>query len=72
MLHNTLQTKATEMWPRARGTAISAFAFSLFCGQALGVILFGRIISTIGYEWTFIATGVALLLLGMRFASRLR
>ena len=72
MLHNTLQTKATEMWPTARGTAISAFAFSLFCGQALGVILFGRIISAFGYDWTFIATGVALLLLGMRFASRLR
>jgi predicted MFS family arabinose efflux permease len=32
MLHNTLQTKATEMYPRARGTAISAFALSLFCG----------------------------------------
>ena len=72
MLHNTLQTKATEMWPAARGTAISAFAFSLFCGQALGVALFGRVIAALGYDWTFVATGVALLLLGVRFAWRLR
>jgi len=72
MLHNTLQTKATEMWPAARGTAISAFAFSLFLGQALGVALFGRAITAFGYNWTFVATGIALLLLGLRFASRLR
>ena len=72
MLHNTLQTKATEMWPAARGTAISAFALSLFCGQALGVALFGRAITAFGYNWAFVATGVALLLLGNRFAWRLR
>ncbi len=72
MLHNTLQTKATEMWPAARGTAISAFALSLFCGQALGVALFGRAIAAFGYDWTFVATGIALLLLGIRFAWRLR
>ena len=72
MLHNTLQTKATEMWPAARGTAISAFALCLFCGQALGVALFGRAITAFGYNWAFVATGVALLLLGNRFAWRLR
>jgi predicted MFS family arabinose efflux permease len=72
MLHNTLQTKATEMWPAARGTAIAVFALSLFCGQALGVALFGRAITAFGYDWTFVATGVALLLLGIRFAWRLR
>lgn len=68
MLHNTLQTKATEMWSAARGTAISAFAFSLFCGQALGVALFGRAIVAFGYDRTFFVTGIALMLLGLRFA----
>lgn len=71
MLHNTLQTKATEMYSRARGTAISAFALSLFCGQALGVALFGRVIAWVGYAPSFVVTGIALLLLGLFFASRL-
>ena len=71
MLHNTLQTKATEMYSRARGTAISAFALSLFCGQALGVALFGRVIARVGYAPSFVATGIALLLLALFFARRL-
>jgi predicted MFS family arabinose efflux permease len=72
MLHNTLQTKATEMYPRARGTAISAFALCLFCGQAAGVALFGRAITASGYTASFAVTGVALLLLAFFFARRLR
>jgi len=72
MLHNTLQTKATEMYPRARGTAISAFALSLFCGQAIGVALFGRAIAHFGYTWPFVVTGFALLLLALWFARRLQ
>jgi predicted MFS family arabinose efflux permease len=72
MLHNTLQTKATEMYPAARGTAISAFALSLFCGQAIGVALFGRTIALFGYTWTFIVTGFALLTLAMWFGKKLR
>jgi predicted MFS family arabinose efflux permease len=72
MLHNTLQTKATEMYPRARGTAISAFALCLFCGQAAGVALFGRAIASVGYAPSFVVTGVALLSLAFFFARQLR
>jgi predicted MFS family arabinose efflux permease len=71
MLHNTLQTKATEMYSRARGTAISTFALSLFCGQAFGVALFGRLIAGVGYGATFVVTGIGLLLLALFFARRL-
>lgn len=71
MLHNTLQTKATEMYPRARGTAISAFALSLFCGQAVGVAVFGRAIAAFGYAPSFVFSGFALLLLAWFFAKRL-
>ena len=71
MLHNTLQTKATEMFPRARGTAISAFALCLFCGQAAGVALFGRSIAAFGYAPSFVFTGIALLFLALFFAKRL-
>jgi predicted MFS family arabinose efflux permease len=71
MLHNTLQTKATEMYPSARGTAISAFALSLFCGQALGVAFFGRAIAWFGYTPSFVVTGNALLLLAVFFSRQL-
>jgi len=43
MLHNTLQTNATQMAPEKRGTAVSQFAFCLFVGQSVGVALAGYI-----------------------------
>ena len=43
MLHNTLQTNATQMAPERRGTAVSQFAFCLFVGQSVGVALAGTI-----------------------------
>jgi predicted MFS family arabinose efflux permease len=71
MLHNTLQTKATEMYARARGTAISAFALCLFCGQAAGVALFGRVIAWFGYGLSFVVAGIGLAFLALYFAARL-
>ena len=38
MLHNTLQTQATQMAPEARGTAVTLFACLLFLGQSCGVL----------------------------------
>ena len=35
-LHTTLQTRASEIHPAARGKAFSLFTFSLFAGSALG------------------------------------
>ena len=70
MFHNTLQTKATEMAPRARGTAIAVFAFSLFMGQASGVAAFGLLISAVGYPWSFVLAGVSLVALGQWFSGR--
>ena len=39
MVHNTLQTNATQMMPEARGTAVAAFSSLLFLGQSVGVAL---------------------------------
>jgi predicted MFS family arabinose efflux permease len=72
MFHNTLQTKATEMAPQARGTAIAVFAFSLFMGQAGGVAACGLLIIAVGYQWSFMLAGVGLLALGQWFASRVQ
>jgi predicted MFS family arabinose efflux permease len=71
MFHNTLQTKATEMAPRARGTAIAVFAFSLFMGQASGVAVCGVAILLLDYGWTFAINGAGLAALGYWFAVRI-
>jgi YNFM family putative membrane transporter len=68
MLHNTLQTNATQMVPEARGLAVSTFANVLFMGQAAGVWLSGVLIDRIGFAPVFIAAGVALLAVGVIFA----
>ena len=72
MLHNTLQTKATEMYPKARGTAISVFAMSLFSGQAIGTIIFGILSTAFGYELSFVVVAFCVLILGAFFMKKLR
>jgi predicted MFS family arabinose efflux permease len=48
MLHNTLQTNATQMAPAVRGTAVSLFASSFFLGQSLGVMVAAHILAIAG------------------------
>lgn len=69
MLHNTLQTNATQMAPAQRGTAVSMFAMSLFLGQSLGVAAAGLAVPAGGFEPTFVFCGLALALLGALFAA---
>jgi MFS transporter, YNFM family, putative membrane transport protein len=71
MLHNTLQTHATQMAPEARGLAVSTFANVLFMGQAAGIWLSGVLIDRVGFAPIFIAAGVALLAVGVAFALQL-
>lgn len=68
LMHNTLQTLATEMVPNARGTAFGLFAFALFGGQALGVAAIGWLIDHRGYTvgLGFAGAGVGLLGLWMQ------
>jgi predicted MFS family arabinose efflux permease len=59
-MHGTLQTRATELAPEARGTAISLFAFAFFMGQATGPLLLGSILKSNGYGPAFITAGIGL------------
>ena len=72
MLHNTLQTHATEMAPHARGSAVAFFAFCFFLGQAAGVSALGLAAEWAGYRGAFAATGLGLALLGAWFGRELR
>lgn len=57
-LHGTLQTRATELDPAARATAVSLFAFIFFLGQGTGPILFGAIKASGGATIAFAAATV--------------
>jgi predicted MFS family arabinose efflux permease len=69
LCHSTLQTRATETFPQARGTAVALFAFALFLGGGGGTALVGTIIAGAGYIPTLIVAGI---LLGAFAASAAR
>jgi len=70
MMHNTLQTTATQMAPDARGAAVSLFYACFFLSQAIGAPLIGAAIARVGYGAVFVAVGGGLLVLGLWFARR--
>jgi MFS transporter, DHA1 family, inner membrane transport protein len=72
LLHNTLQTFATELAPSARGSAVATFAAILFFGQSMGPLLGGAILHTGGYGALFVTGGVMFALVGFIASSRIR
>ena len=58
MLHNTLQTNATQMLPEARGTAVAGFSSALFLGQSAGVALAAPIVDRAGAVPVFVLAAV--------------
>jgi YNFM family putative membrane transporter len=70
MLHNTLQTLATQMAPQARGVGVSMFATALFLGQALGVGLAAALIDRIGSAP--VICGAAAVMIGIGTVLRLQ
>lgn len=65
MLHNTLQTMATQMAPEARGSAVAIFATFYFLSQAVGVQLAGAVIDRYGPAPVFVTAAVLLVGLGI-------
>ena len=72
VMHNTLQTLATEIAPHARGTALALFAFVLMSGQGIGVALYGYIIDEISYAAAYTSAAVVIALLATWFQSTLK
>jgi predicted MFS family arabinose efflux permease len=71
MLHNTLQTNATQMAPERRGAAVGAFATAFYFGQSIGVALAGLLVAWAGTRWLIAAGAVGVLVAAFNFA-RLR
>jgi predicted MFS family arabinose efflux permease len=72
MIHNTLQTNATQMSPEARGTAVGLYSAALYLGQTAGVAAAAPIIDRAGAQPAFIITATALPVLGLWLALRLK
>lgn len=71
MLHNTLQTNATQMLPQARGTAVACFSSALFLGQSSGVALAAPIIDRAGAVPVFVLAAVLWPMLAVWISRRL-
>jgi predicted MFS family arabinose efflux permease len=71
MIHNTLQTHATQMLPAARGFAVATFASCLFLGQAVGVAIAAPAYDYTGGAPIFLAAGGLLFVLGLVFRTLL-
>lgn len=60
LCHTNLQTRATEIYPSARGTAVALFAFALFLGSGVGTVVIGAVSSVIGFGYTFALSSLLL------------
>jgi YNFM family putative membrane transporter len=71
LIHNTVQTRATEIAPDARASAIALYASAWGAGQALGVGAMGLAVAFFGYAPMIIAFGLGYGLLGWWLRSNL-
>lgn len=65
MLHNSLQTRVTEVAPQSRASAVAMHAFHFFLGQAAGPLLMGLAREGIGFTGGTLIAAVGLLALGL-------
>jgi len=72
MLHNTLQTNATQMTPQARGTAVAIFSSALYLGQTAGVAAGGVVFDRLTAVPVFLIAATVLLTLSLWFARQLK
>ncbi|MEQ1612505.1 MAG: MFS transporter, partial [Hyphomicrobiaceae bacterium] len=73
MIHNSLQTQATELAPEARGAAVALHAFFFFLGQACGPIFYQFGFTTFGQlsQTPMLIAGTAMAILGFVVARML-
>jgi MFS transporter, DHA1 family, inner membrane transport protein len=64
MMHNTLQARATELAPTARGSTFALFSASMFLGQGIGPIFAGAFAHVAGFQALFVLVGVIVIALG--------
>ncbi len=71
MLHNSLQTEATELAPSARGSAVALFACGFFIGQGVGPLIFGGLLHSAGPRLALLATAIVVVVVGRVVVSQI-
>lgn len=72
MIHNSLQTQATELAPSNRGAAVALHAFFFFLGQAAGPVVYGFGIAAVGPAASLLLAGLSMALVGFFVAGMLQ
>jgi predicted MFS family arabinose efflux permease len=70
MLHNSMQTEATELAPSARGSAVALFACGFFLGQGLGPVIFAALLHGLGPRAALVAVAVVIVIVGRTVVTR--
>jgi MFS family permease len=70
MVHNTIQTRVTEVAPEARGSAVALHAFHFYVGQSLGPVAVGAASGLLGPGAAFALAGLGMAALGLRLGRR--
>ncbi len=68
MMHNTLQARATELAPAARGSTFALFSAAMFLGQGIGPPFAGTVSHLAGFQALFITVGIAVIILALSAA----
>jgi predicted MFS family arabinose efflux permease len=71
MLHNTLQTNATQMAPERRGAGVALFASAFFLGQSAGVGVASLAVGRLATTPIIVAGAFATLVVGLAFSRLL-
>jgi predicted MFS family arabinose efflux permease len=72
MIHNSLQTQATELAPDNRASGVAAHAFFFFLGQAAGPLVYRAGFDGLGAPRTLLLCAVIMALLGIGTAIGLK
>jgi predicted MFS family arabinose efflux permease len=72
MLHAVVQIYASELAPAARGSAMALHTFFFFLGQAIGPIVYGVGMETVGVGPVLLLGAAVLVGVGLVCAQRLR
>jgi len=70
MVHNTIQTRVTEVAPEARGSAVALHACHFYIGQSLGPVLVGLAIAGSSATFAFALAAAGIFTLGLRLGRK--
>lgn len=70
MVHNSIQTRVTEVAPESRGSAVAMHAFHFYVGQSLGPVVIGLLIGGFGAPVALAVAAAGILALGLKLGRR--